>query len=343
VNGGIVWCPHCGGPHPLATKVCPVSAKTLERNVNRAQQLPENPLVGSVVGGKYFVHRLIGSGAMGEVFEAENRVLRRMVALKIVRGAIATPEAVSRLEREALLVSAVQHPNICDVYDTGVLNDGSPFLVLERLFGETLGQLLHRKRTLPASLVLDVFEQMLSGLQAAHGAQIIHRDLKPQNVFLVDRLGCNPLVKLLDFGLARDLSGLRARTITKPGTLLGTLKYMAPEQLRRAEIDPRADLFAVGVMLYEAFTGKHPFEAPTLADMQANILRCEPRSLSLARPDLPPATGRVVDRALAKDPAARWSTALEMQRALAQALRPGPRPGDTLSPSDEEPPPSSLL
>jgi eukaryotic-like serine/threonine-protein kinase len=241
------------------------------------------------------------------------------VAIKIVRGAIATPEAIARLEREVLLVSAVHHPNICDVYDAGALSDGSPFIVLERLYGETLDQVVLRSKRLTLENVVDIFTQVLSGLQAAHGAQIVHRDLKPQNVFAVDRLGCAPLIKLLDFGLARDVSGMRAKTITKPGALLGTLRYMSPEQLIGKRVDARADLFAVGVMLYEALTGRHPFDAPTLADLQASILRESPVPLLSRREDLPRAVADVVDRALAKDPDKRWSTAVDLQRALHRA------------------------
>lgn len=322
-------------------RVCPVSAKSLERGVNQqpAHAL-SSLLVGMTIADKYVVTKLIGSGGMGEVYEAENRLLKRPVALKIVRGGIATPEAIARLERELLLVSAVQHPNICDVYDAGVLSDGSPFIVLERLFGETLAELLVRKRSVSLHAAIDLFTQVLSGLQAAHGAQIVHRDIKPQNVFLADRLGLPPLVKLLDFGLARDLSGVRTRTITKPGALLGTLKYMAPEQLRGVRVDARADIYAVGVMLYEAIAGKHPFEGPTLADTQANILRSEADPLHEQVGEVSHALSDVISRALQKEPSDRWPSALDMQRALLRASRAGQNEGSP--PSSERPPSSSF-
>ena len=309
--------------------------------MNQTASAVSSPLVGMMIAGKYEVRRLIGSGGMGEVYEAENRMLKRLVALKVVRGGIATPEAIARLERELLLVSAVQHPNICDVYDAGVLSDGSPFIVLERLFGETLAQLFVRMGPLSLGLTLDIFTQVLSGVQAAHGAQIVHRDLKPQNVFLADRLGCASLVKLLDFGLARDLSGVRTRTITKPGALLGTLKYMPPEQLRAQRVDARGDIFAVGVMLYEALTGKHPFEGPTLADTQTNILRCEAPLLHECV-EVPRALSAVVDRCLKKDPNGRWSSAVEVQLALKRAVGSTATYGQSLIPPPEEPPSSNF-
>lgn len=298
--------------------MCPTTAKTLERGTVRSKE-QQHSLIGQKIGGKYLVKKVLGEGGMGQVFECENIMLRRMVAVKIVsqRG---SQEAVTRLEREALLVAAVQHPNICDVYDFGTLQDGSPYIVLERLFGETLADLLKRSRALRINFVVEVFSQMLSGLQAAHGAQIVHRDLKPQNVFLVDRVGLPPLVKLLDFGMAKDISGARAGTITRPGSVLGTVQYMAPEVLRGERVDPRTDIFAVGVMLYEALVGENPFDGASAADVQANILRAIPPKIATRRNDLPPDTDEIVFRALEKDPNKRWANAYAMQRALLKVL-----------------------
>jgi serine/threonine-protein kinase len=291
----------------------------IDREIHVAPSRDRNhPLIGTVVGGRYRVQRLVGRGAMGTVFEAENMVLRRMVALKIVEST-ASPEAALRLQREAHLVAAVQHPNVCDVYDAGSLEDGRPFIVLERLFGETLEAFLRRKRVHPIAPIVDIFLQVLSGLHAAHGAKILHRDLKPQNVFLAERLGCAPIVKLLDFGIAKDLSGTRTPRSMYPGMLIGTLHYMAPEQLRAESLTPRADLFAVGVMLYEALVGTHPFAAESIDDFQANLLRCKPLRPSLMRPDLTYELEAVVLRALAPEPDARWSTAMDFQRALSAA------------------------
>jgi eukaryotic-like serine/threonine-protein kinase len=318
MHRGILWCPHCGAPHPLGTKICPTSAKSIERTVTKEKVLP-HPLIGTKVGGKYVVQRLIGAGGAGEVFEAEHVHLHRMVALKLV-GASASPQAVARLEREALLVAAVHHPNICDVYDFGTLPDGSPFIVLERLFGETLADILRRKTKLPLGSTADIFAQMLSGLQAAHGAQIVHRDLKPQNVFLADRLGCAPLVKLLDFGFAKDTSGLRTRSITKPGTVFGTIQYMSPEQLKNEPAIPQSDLFAVGIMLYEALGGVHPFSGATLGEVRANVLRGQPAPLGPLRREVTTEINDVVMKALAIRPEERYQTALDFQKALAQAF-----------------------
>jgi serine/threonine-protein kinase len=323
--------------------VCPTTARTLERGTNRKEE-QQHSLIGQTIGGKYLVKRVLGEGGMGQVFECENTLLRRMVAVKVVNER-ASKEAVMRLEREALLVAAVQHPNICDVYDFGTLSDGSPYIVLERLFGETLASLLRRSRTLKIPFVVEVFSQMLSGLQAAHGAQIVHRDLKPQNVFLVDRVGLPPLVKLLDFGMAKDISGNRAGTITRPGSVFGTVQYMAPEVLRGERVDPRTDIFAVGVMLYEVLTGETPFHGDTVADVQANILRSTPEPITKKRPELPPDTAEIVLRALAKEPAKRWANAYAMQNALLKTLGSrimrAARP-ETIPPPSGKPPPDSV-
>lgn len=299
-----------------------------------AGRAPDHPLVGTTIGGKYLIRRVIGQGGMGVVFEAENVVLKRLVALKIVSGE-ANAEAIQRLEREATLIVAMQHPNVCDLYDFGHMPDGTPYMVLERLFGETLADLLKRKKVLPPDFVVDVFAQILSGLQAAHGAQIVHRDLKPHNVFLVDRLGLTPLVKVVDFGFAKDCSGLRTRTITKPGKMLGTVQYMSPEQLRCEVVDARADIFALGVMLYQSLCGDHPFGSDTLMELHRKIILEPPIPLS-RRCRVEPALEAVVNRAIAKEPNHRWQTAAEMQRALLAAA-----PRSMRAPADEAMPPSS--
>jgi serine/threonine-protein kinase len=334
---GILWCPHCKAPHVLGTKICPATAKTIDRDLhNPSARDRQHPLIGALVGEKYLVARLIGRGGIADVFEAENKVLGRPVALKVVRLA-ADPNAGARLLREADLVAAIQHPNICDVYDTGTLPDGSPFIVLERLSGETFDALLKRPRLMAFAAMAQIFLQILSGLSAAHGANIVHRDLKPKNVFLVDRLGLAPLVKLLDFGLAKDLSGRRGRSITLPGISVGTPAYMSPEQIRGEPASIRSDLFAVAVMLYQTLTGEHPFAAPDHLQLATKLIQCEPPPPEELRPDLPPVLGELLQRALAKDPDERFPTALEFQKELRHALASLPRRWNESIPPDTVP------
>jgi serine/threonine-protein kinase len=313
---GFLWCPHCKGPHPLDTVLCPETSKPIGGSIHKSKA---HDLLGTVIGGKYKIIGHLGTGGMGAVFEAENTVLRRRVAVKVVNPSGAV-DALVRLQREAQLIAAVNHPNICDVYDVGAMPDGSPFIVLELLVGETLAQKIRREGPMAAREASDVFSQFLSGVHAAHGAKIVHRDLKPQNVFLAERVGCAPIVKVMDFGLAKDLSGERGKTITRRGVMVGTPQYMAPEQLRGERVDVRADIFSSAIILFEALTGRHPFAAESRADVQARILRDDPTSLASLRPDLPPAVSSVVAQALAKDREGRFSSAHAMLLALSHAF-----------------------
>jgi serine/threonine-protein kinase len=277
-------------------------------------------MIGTAVAGKYRITQMIGVGGAGQVFEAKNLAVGRLVAIKIVRSTIG--DSPERLLREAQLAAAIRHPNICGVYDLGYLPNGDPFLVMERLFGETLHDRLRRRRNnrpLRLPLTLDVFVQLLSALHAAHSVGVLHRDLKPANVFLVERDGCPPLAKLLDFGFAKDMTGLRARAITQPHQACGTPQYMSPEQLRAQALDARSDLFAVGVMLYEALAGRHPFMAPTVPEISFRILEAEAPRLRAMRPRLTPELEALVARALAKTRADRFQSARAMLEAIDDA------------------------
>lgn len=276
-------------------------------------------MLGATLVGRYVIKRLLGEGANGSVYEAENVAIRRLVAIKVVRSD-AGQNAIERLYREATLIAAVYHPNVCDVYDFGTTDAGAPFVVLERLFGETLARFFTLHAPMPGIVARELFVQLLSGMHAAHGAGIIHRDLKPKNVFLVDRIGCAPLVKIVDFGLARGSAQHPLPTLTKKGFAVGTPRYMSPEQLSAESIDHRSDLWSVGVMLYEALTGTHPFDGETVADITANTLRTNPRPVSSIRPKLDARVDALIARALAKKPDDRFPDALSMQRELAHVL-----------------------
>lgn len=327
MNEGFRWCPHCGKPHSLKDRTCAATGKPLDNAINqRAAPVARaaaasSPLIGAILGGKYRILRALGSGGMGTVFEAENLSLGRLVAVKIASRPD-SKDALARFAREASIVASLQHLNICDVYDVGDLPNGAgPYIVLERLVGDTLHARLGRSRRVPTSELVDIFVQVLSGLQAAHTARILHRDLKPQNIFLVDRVGGGPLVKIVDFGLARDLSLSPASRLTKPGRLCGTLQYMSPEQLRGETLDQRSDVFSVGVIMYEALTGHHPFAAASSVELQTNILRADPIPLRSRRADVSLMLADMVSWALARTPAQRPSSAAELQRGLLAALR----------------------
>ena len=311
---GFLWCPYCGKPHRLGDRYCPMTGHPLDAS---SPPKSSHPLVDSLIDGKYRVRKRIGAGGMGEVLEAENVLLHRLVAIKVLSPKRRHDHtAIARLRRESIVLASIQHPNICDVSDVGSMPDGTPYLVLERLFGETLDQFLARRRRTALRRAVEMFSQILSGLQVAHSVGVIHRDLKPSNVFLVERTGCEPLVKLVDFRFAKNTSVDRARTITRPGQACGTPQYMSPEQLRAEPVDSRSDLFSVAVMLYEALSGTHPFSADSSTQMLINIARHEAPGLRTLRPSLPVEIERLVHIGLAKDRDDRYATAREMQNAL---------------------------
>jgi serine/threonine-protein kinase len=276
---------------------------------------------------RYAVTCEIGRGGCAVVYEARDLRLQRVVAIKLLHPKAARDtSAIERLEREGRVAAAIHHPNVCSVLDAGRLDDGRPYLVMERLYGETLRMCVARLGALPAEAAIDIVMQVLSGLEAAHALGIVHRDLKPDNVFVIHRSGCAPIVKILDFGLCRrvrssgpDLHGRRLddRTLTRFGTVVGTPEYMAPEQVSGVrEFDGRIDLYAVGVMLYEALTGTRAFVAQDVRGVLVSVLSRSLPSLRSFRPDLPTILDRVVARAVERDPRLRYRSASELQRDL---------------------------
>jgi eukaryotic-like serine/threonine-protein kinase len=266
--------------------------------------------------GPYVLEEQIGAGGMGEVYRARDTRLNRTVAIKVLSADIARePDRRVRFHREAKAVAALTHPHICVLYDIGQ-DDGIDYLVMEHLGGETLASRLGRA-ALPLDAALEYGIQIADALDAAHRAGVIHRDLKPSNIMLA-----SSGAKLLDFGLAKlrtpvlgsDLAS--APTVTGPltheGTLLGTLQYMAPEQLHGQEADAASDLFALGALLYEMATGRKAFAAASDASLISSILRDEPPPISIGQPHAPRAMDRVVRACLMKNRAERWQSARDV-------------------------------
>ncbi len=265
--------------------------------------------------GPYEIIVSIGAGGMGEVYKARDARLGRDVAIKVLPDSVATdPDRLARFEREARTLASLNHPNIAQVYG---FDDGA--IVMELLEGETLRDRLHQG-ALPVRKAIDYGAQMARGLAAAHDRGIIHRDLKPENVFLLK----DGQVKLLDFGLARPvvatLSGatetLAAGGGTDPGTVLGTVGYMSPEQVRADTIDVRTDLFSLGAVLYEMLSGQRAFRRSTSAETMTAILREDPGDLSSGGAKISPAIDRIVRHALEKNPAERFQSARDIAFAL---------------------------
>jgi serine/threonine-protein kinase len=277
---------------------------------------------GAILGSKYRLVRLLGEGAMGAVYEAEHTAIGKRVALKVLHDRYAgSAQAVARFEREARAAAAIGHENIVDVMDFG-MHDGVPFLVMELLKGQTVAERLAATTTIEPRSACRIAAQVLSALASAHAAGSVHRDLKPANVLLVERGGRSDFPKLLDFGISKfRRPDSVERVTTQDGMLLGTPDYMAPEQwMGRRDIDHRADLFAVGVMLYEMLTGGLPYEGETQGELFLEVVKSEtepPRPSEIA-PTAPPALDDIVLRAVRRNVDERFQTA----RDFVDALRP---------------------
>jgi len=270
--------------------------------------------------GPYEVLSPLGAGGMGEVYRARDTRLERSVAVKVLPAHLSSSSEVrQRFEREARTISQLSHPHICAVYDVGS-QDGTEYLVMELLEGETLSDRLSRG-PLPLEQTLRCAVQMADALDKAHRQGIVHRDLKPANVMLT-KSG----VKLMDFGLAKMIatpvqqSSLTAlptqQGLTQEGTILGTFQYMAPEQLEGKEADSRTDIFAFGCVLYEMATGRKAFSGTSQASLISAIMKEEPLPISTVEPMSPPALDRVVKTCLAKDPEERWQSAGDVGKEL---------------------------
>ena len=223
-----------------------------------------DPLIGTVVGGLYRVDAKIGEGGMGSVYRATQLAMHREVALKVLRTHVPADEKiqlVERFRREALATSKLRHPNTVSVYDFGETPEGVLYMVLELLQGATLSQVIRAASPLPAERVAYIGKQIAKSLAEAHEVGIVHRDLKPDNVFVCDYHGDSDFTKVMDFGIARLLTGDETHQVTRTGMMVGTPRYIAPEQAMARKVSPAADLYSLGVILFEMLTGRAPFDA----------------------------------------------------------------------------------
>jgi serine/threonine protein kinase len=259
---------------------------------------------------------------MGAVYEARDLQLDRAVAVKILRGRdFGDPRALRRFHREARAAARLNHRNIVSVYDFGPLEGEGAYLVMERIAGITLRAVLERDRVLAPAQAADWLEQLLDGIAAAHAEGVVHRDLKPENIIAQHAGSPAFTLKILDFGLAKlnPVEMLVSGTVTVPGTIVGTLGYMAPEQLLGGEVDYRADLFAIGVMLVEVLTGCRPFQGENYSELSRAVLH-RAFHLPCSTPEAA-AVDAVLQRCLAKEARDRIESAAALQRELIPALR----------------------
>ena len=306
-------CPICSAEHPLDTDKCPKEGMIIQ---------PIFRLHGSVIDGKYEILRVLGSGGMGIVYEGRHTLIGRKIAVKLLFPEIrASQESLARFQNEARIAASIAHKNIIDVFDMGTTTDKIPFIVMEYLLGYSLEQVLKLTTTMPFTMAVDILLEVLSALHAVHSRGIIHRDLKPDNIFLVEQAGGEDLVKVLDFCICylRKTAAMQDAAVkTETGFLLGSPLYMAPEQaLSEEAIDHRADLYAVGVILYRMLTGGFPHEGSNYNQLIISIAMKDPVPPRQRAPHISPAMEDLILRAIARDPERRFSSAAEFAGYLA--------------------------
>ncbi len=329
-------CRTCGEEYPSDYAVCPRDTTPLGLDRDA-----EDPLLGVVLAGTYRIARNLGRGGMGRLYEAQHARLDRRFAVKVLHEAQArSRDAVRRFEREARALSRIQSEHVLDVVDVIRTPDGRSAIVTGRLDGEDLKARLDRVGKLPVGEAISLARQVCRGLAAAHAEGVIHRDLKPSNLFLESTADGRTVLKILDFGVAK-LRG--EEDMTRTGAVVGTPAYMAPEQARgSAKVDERADVYAVGAVLYRMLTGRAPYSGDEPAQLLSSLLHeAPPRPRAIDR-DIPPGLEALIQSAMARDPEQRVGSALDLERELAAFDQGGDR-GSTWEPGAERPEVSTLV
>jgi serine/threonine protein kinase len=291
---------------------------TMEVQVDGMEPVPAGSMVGQIIGGRYRLTKLLGEGGMGAVYKATHINITKEVAVKLLHPEISqNPEAVTRFKQEAQSASSIGHPNIIGIDDFFALEDSRVCLIMEFLKGEPLNDVMLKPGGLEPLQTIDIMLQVCDGLHAAHQKGIIHRDMKPENVFLAD-VHNRQIVKILDFGIAK-VTGNEDNNLTKTGTVFGTPHYMSPEQALGHKVDVRADVYSVGVMLFEIYTGQVPYQAESFMGVLSQHITSPvpaPSSISPNRP-VPPMMEQIILTAMAKEVDKRFNS----MEAVGNSLR----------------------
>src|SRR6059036_4359509 len=339
-------CPKCGAVYPETARFCPRDGNMLVEAQSKAPspsaaaaspsggtgvRTPPHPhprrgpgpdrastLSGQVLDTGYQVLKKLGEGGMSYVYLAKEVSSGEEVAVKVLSPRLATDRSsVERLRREAGLAMRLDHQNVCRIMRLGESEDGLIYLVMPFLEGELLSDREVRGGPMELTAGIDLLRQVCAGLHHAHELQIVHRDLKPENIMLVDEAGGAARAVVMDFGLAKERRADPAiAKLTATGIILGTPEFMSPEQIRGRPLDARSDIYALGVVAFEMFTGKLPFQGRNAQEMMIARLRGQPQKLRQLRPDTPPAVEKALTKALQTSPDDRFTTALEFAQAL---------------------------
>ena len=312
------FCPTCNGRFQEGT-FCPKDGTQLLPDGEQ----PES-LVGQVIAGRYRLTKLLGQGGMGEVYAAEHVHITKRVAVKVLHPEIShNPEALARFKQEAQSASSIGHDNIVLIDDFGQMDDGRFYLCMEFLGGSSLAEEMAAAGGMDPIRSLKLMVQVCDGLAAAHKKGIIHRDMKPENVFITKRSDGTELVKILDFGIAKVSGTDENQGLTKTGTVFGTPHYMSPEQALGQKLDHRADIYSMGVMLFEIFTGQVPFKAESFMGILSQHITKPPPAPSTMTPGrtIPKPIEDIILKAMAKEPDQRHGTMLELRNELEQVLK----------------------
>ncbi len=305
-------------PTPVLDPTMPLGSASF------ASATSEPSLIGTLLGGRYQIQRLIGEGGMGRVYEARHVEIDKRVAVKVLHPVYThMPEVVSRFRREARAASKIGHPAIVDITDSGTTPHGSVYFVMEFLEGIDLADLLAQQGRLHVDRAVNIAGQVCRALAAAHDAGIVHRDLKPENIFLITRDGNPDFVKIVDFGIAQTAEFEEARSgrLTRPGMAMGTPEYMAPEQAAGKNADARADIYALGAILYEMIGGKPPHQGDNIMEVLSRKATERPTPLSESRPEVLPELEAIVQKTLEHDPAERPQTMAQLEYLLNRCMR----------------------
>ena len=336
----MLQCPICGRQYPLDVHVCPEDNSPLQADATIADAGPVDPLIGFTLDDKYRIEARLGIGGMGTVYRARHLLIDRTVAVKVLSQRFVEDDAAQmRFRREAKAAGRLQHQNAVAVTDFGQTSEGYVYIVMELLEGRTLREVLAKEAPLDTARAVALMLQTSAAVAAAHEAGIIHRDLKPANIFIVHNSELPSVVKVLDFGIAKlatdTLEEDEAHTLTQVGAMIGTPRYMSPEQCDGAELTPASDVYGLGVILYEMLTGIVPFSGSTPLAIAMKHTSEEPRPPRDFVTSIPPSLEAVVLHALEKAPEKRPQDAAEFRRELlATAERLGLEHGATTSAPD---------